>query len=171
MSSSLLHIIKLWVNLKSTILRLSAVIPKAVISDPSAIFNLVVVSCIGVLKLLSIDWYVEYLMSDMVAPASVRALLHFPTCTVIVGQSVMSATIAWLFEGSPPCSWKSLLGEGSISLMNLIPLPSHWSDHQSYNNPCVDLQSSPSCSSWDVVFCLILLDCELDWYDSCLEDL
>ena len=73
-SGSLSHIMKLWVNLKSTILRWSAVIPKAVISDPSAVFNLVVVACIGVLKLLSIVWYVEYLMRDMATPESIRAL-------------------------------------------------------------------------------------------------
>ena len=80
-------------NLKSAILRCSAGIPKAIIGDTSAIFNLVVVACIGVLKLLSIDWYVEYLMSDMAAPESMRALYCFPVCTVIVGQSVMSATV------------------------------------------------------------------------------
>ena len=73
-SGSLLHIMKLWVNLKSAILRLSAVIPNAVIGDPSAVFNLVVVVCIGALKLLSIVWYVEYLMSSMAASESIRAL-------------------------------------------------------------------------------------------------
>ena len=46
---------------------------------------------------------------------------------------------------------ESLLGEGSISLKDLSPLPSHWSDHQSCNNPCVDLQPLPSCS-WAVAF-------------------
>ena len=62
----------------------------------------------------------------------------------------MSATVTWLFEGSPPCSWKSLHEEGSVSLRDWIPLPSHWS----CNSPCVDPLSSPSCSSWDVVFTL-----------------
>ena len=65
---------------------------------------------------------------------------------------MMSATVTWLFEGSPPCSWESLFGEGSISLKDLSPLPRHWSGHQSCNNQCVDLQSSPSCSSRDVAF-------------------
>ena len=46
----------------------------AVIGDPSAVFNLVVVVCIGVLKLLSIVWYVEYLIRDMAAPESIRSL-------------------------------------------------------------------------------------------------
>ena len=110
-------------NLKSAILRWSAVIPNAIIDDPSAIFNLVVVVSIGVLKLLSIIWYVEYLMRDMAAPESIGALYHFPACTVIVGQSVMSATVTWLCGGSPPCSWKSLLGEGFISLKNLESSP------------------------------------------------
>ena len=67
---------------------------------------------------------------------------------------MMSATVTWFIEGSPPCSWESLLGEDSISLKDLSPLLSHWSDHQSCNNHCVDHQSSPLCSSWDVVFFL-----------------
>ena len=46
---------KLWVNLKSAILRCSAVTPNAVIGEPSAVFNLVFVGCIGVLKLLSMS--------------------------------------------------------------------------------------------------------------------
>ena len=46
----------------------------AVIGDPSVVFSLIEVACIGVLKLLSIAWYVEYLMRDMVAPESIRAL-------------------------------------------------------------------------------------------------
>ena len=71
-------------NLKSATLSWNAVIPNAVISDPSAVFNLVVVACVVVLKLLSIVWYVEYLMRDMAAPKSIRALQHFPACTVIV---------------------------------------------------------------------------------------
>ena len=61
-------------HLKSAILRWSAVIHKAIIGNPSAVFNLVVVFYIGVLKLLSIVWYMEYLMSDMVVPESMRAL-------------------------------------------------------------------------------------------------
>ena len=52
----------------------SAVIPNAVIGDPSAVFNFAIVSYIGVLKLLSIVWYVEYLMRNMAAPESIRAL-------------------------------------------------------------------------------------------------
>ena len=43
---------KLWVNLKSAIVRCSAVIPNAVIGELSTVFNLVFVGCIGVLKLL-----------------------------------------------------------------------------------------------------------------------
>ena len=66
----------------------------------------------------------------------------------------MSAPVTWLLEASPPCSWESLLGEDSISLNDLSPLLSHWSNHQSCNNQCVDLHSSPSCSSCDAVFFL-----------------
>ena len=70
MSGSLLHMM----NLKSAIINWSALIPNAVIGDQSAVFNFVMVACIGVLKLLSIVWYVEYLMRDMHAPESIRAL-------------------------------------------------------------------------------------------------
>ena len=62
-------------NLNSTIVRCSAVIPNAVIGDPSAVFNLVVVVYIGVLKLLSIAWYVQYLMRDMAAPESMSLIV------------------------------------------------------------------------------------------------
>ena len=40
---------KLCVNLKSAILRCKAVIPIADIGEPSAVFNLAVVGCMGVL--------------------------------------------------------------------------------------------------------------------------
>ena len=60
--------------MKSAILGWSALTPNAVIGDPSAVFNIFMVVCIGVLKLLSIAWYVEYLMRDMAAPESIRAL-------------------------------------------------------------------------------------------------
>ena len=71
-SGSLSHIMKLWVNLKSAILRGNAVIPNAIIGDLYAMlpYNMVVVICIGVLKLLSINWYVEYMMKAMAAPES-----------------------------------------------------------------------------------------------------
>ena len=64
----------------------------------------------------------EYLMRDMAPPESIRALYYLPACTIIMGQSMMSATVTWLLEGSSPGSWESLLGEDSISLKNLIPL-------------------------------------------------
>ena len=48
-SGSLLQITKLWVNLNSTILRYKAVIPRAAIGEPSVVFNLAVVGCMGVL--------------------------------------------------------------------------------------------------------------------------
>ena len=43
------QIIKLCVNLNSAILRCIAVTPRADIGDPSAVFNLAVVGCMGVL--------------------------------------------------------------------------------------------------------------------------
>ena len=91
-------------------------------------------------------------MSDMAAPESIRALQHLPACIIIVGQSVMSATVTWLLEGNPPCSWELLLGKGSISLKDLIAPVSHWSHHLSCSNQCAVLLSSPSCSSWDMAF-------------------
>ena len=43
-------------------------------------------------------------------------------CTVIVGQSVMSAIATLSVDGSPLCLWELLLGEGSTSLRTLILL-------------------------------------------------
>ena len=48
-SGSWLQFIKLCVNLKSAILRYNAVAPSADIVEPSAVFNLAVVGCMGVL--------------------------------------------------------------------------------------------------------------------------
>ena len=48
-SGSWLQIIKLWVNLNSAISKYSAVDPNANIGEPSAVFNLAVVGCMGVL--------------------------------------------------------------------------------------------------------------------------
>ena len=48
-SGSWLQIIKLCVNLNSAILRCSAADPSAYIGEPSAVFNLGVVGCMGVL--------------------------------------------------------------------------------------------------------------------------
>ena len=42
------QIIKLCVNLSSAILRCNAVVPIADIGEPSAVFNMAVVGCIGV---------------------------------------------------------------------------------------------------------------------------
>ena len=44
MSGTLWHMMKLWANLKSAILSLSAIIPNTVIGDPSAVFNFVMVA-------------------------------------------------------------------------------------------------------------------------------
>ena len=41
--------IKLCINLNSVILKCSAVMPNAVIKEPSAVFNSAVVGCMGVL--------------------------------------------------------------------------------------------------------------------------
>ena len=60
MSGNLLQRTKLCVNLKSAILRCSAVLPNAVISESSAVFNLAVVGelesssccqCVGMLSI------------------------------------------------------------------------------------------------------------------------
>ena len=65
---------KLKVYLKSATLRCSAVIANVVIGEPPAVFNLGFVGCIGVLKLLSMSQYMEYLISEIAAPESMRAL-------------------------------------------------------------------------------------------------
>ena len=93
MSGNLLQILKLLVNLKSAILKCNAVIPKGVIGELSVVFNLVVVGCIGVLKLPLKFLYVEYLRSEIAVPESIRALYHLPAWTIIVGQSVIYATV------------------------------------------------------------------------------
>ena len=64
----------------------------------------------------------------------------------------MSAIVTCLFEGSPPCSWGSLLGEGSTSLKTLIPLLSQWNDHLNCINLMVVLLSGPLYSSLDGTF-------------------
>ena len=66
----------------------------------------------------------------------------------------MSVTITWLLEGSPPCSWESLLGEGPTSLKTLIPLLNHWRDHLTCSSQFVGLLSSPSCPLSSVAFFL-----------------
>ena len=48
-SGNWLQIIKLCMNLKSTILRCNAVDPKVVMGEPSVVFSLAAMDCIGVL--------------------------------------------------------------------------------------------------------------------------
>ena len=48
-SGNLLQITKLCVNLNYAILKYKAVMPRAVTGEPSALFNLPVVGCMGVL--------------------------------------------------------------------------------------------------------------------------
>ena len=61
-SDSLLQIIKLCVNLNSTIIRCTSVIPKAVIGEPSAVFSFAVVGfcncpqCSYKLSILVVIW-------------------------------------------------------------------------------------------------------------------
>ena len=125
LSGNLSQMIKFCVNLKSATWQWSTIIPNTVIGNPSVVLNIVVVGWIEVLKLSSMSWYVEYLMSDIAAPESMRALQCFPAWSVIVGQSILSATVTGSCVVNPPCSWESLLGEGSFSLNDLSPLLSH----------------------------------------------
>ena len=48
--------------------------PKAVVREPSDVFNLAAVGCMGVLKLSSMFLLVEYQSSDMAAPESINGL-------------------------------------------------------------------------------------------------
>ena len=64
----------------------------------------------------------------------------------------MGAIVTGLFEGSPPCSWGSLLGEGSISLKTTILLLSQWNDNMNCSNLMVALLSGPLDSSLDGIF-------------------
>ena len=101
---------------------------------------------------------------DMEQPCSTTT-----ACTVIVRQSVLSATVTCLVEGGPLCSWMSLLGEGLVSLNDQIPPLSHWSDHQRCNSPCVDPQSSPSFSYWGVLFLMICWSVDLIYMSPALK--
>ena len=51
-----------------------AVIPRVVISEPLAVFNFAVVGWIGVLKVLLMCWYIQYLTIEMAAPELIKAL-------------------------------------------------------------------------------------------------
>ena len=48
-SGSWSQIMKLCVNLKSAVQRCSAVVPKVIMGEPSAVFSLAAVGCMGVL--------------------------------------------------------------------------------------------------------------------------
>ena len=67
-TGSLSQIMNLSENLKSAILSWSVVIPNAFIGDPSVVFNCINVTCIDVVKLISMFWYIEYLTREMAAP-------------------------------------------------------------------------------------------------------
>ena len=64
----------------------------------------------------------------------------------------MSVIVTCLFEDSPPCSWRSLLGEGSTSLKISFLLLSQWNDDLNCNNSMVVLLSGPWYSSLDQTF-------------------
>ena len=64
------------------------------------------------------------------SPESISALYHFTIWTVMVGQSVMCATVIVSLLGGHPYLWGALLGEGSPSLN---PCLIHWMVHQSCN--------------------------------------
>ena len=64
----------------------------------------------------------------------------------------MCAIVTCLFEGSTPCSWGLLLGEGSTSLKTLILLLSQRNHHLNCINPMVVLLSGLSYSSLDGTF-------------------
>ena len=74
--------------------------------------------------------YVEYLSNDIAARESINALYLLPAWTVMVGQSVMCATVITSVLGGPPHLWGALLREGSLSLN---PHLTHWKVHQSCN--------------------------------------
>ena len=52
----------------------------------------------------------------MAAPESIKALYLFPAYTVMMGQSVILATVIDSSIGGPPNLWGTLLREGSPSL-------------------------------------------------------
>ena len=64
-------------------------------------------------------------------PESISVLWHLPAWTIMVGQSIMHATVIISAVGGPPHSWGVLLREGSLSLN---PHLIHWMVPQSCNN-------------------------------------
>ena len=50
----------------------------------------------------------------MATPELINALYHFPVWTVIVGQSIIHATVMVSSTGGPPLSWGALLREGFL---------------------------------------------------------
>ena len=67
----------------------------------------------------------------MAAPESINTLYQFPVCTVIMGMSIIHATVIVSSIGGPPHSWSALLREGSFSLNHH---QNQYMCHQNYSN-------------------------------------
>ena len=115
MSGSLSHMMKVWENLKLAVQRCKVALPKGDTDDPSAVLRCTAAGSILVLWWSSIILYMLVWANKRAAPESIRALKHFPACTLTMGQSSTSPMESW-FEKCSLHSLSSLLGEGSNSL-------------------------------------------------------
>ena len=124
-SRSLLHMMTVYENLKSTIWRWRVVFPIKDMGDPSAILRCIAVVSILVLYWSSIMLYLLVYINEIVAPWSIRALKYFPAWTVTVEQAETSSVVNWCAGGFPPYLFESssLLEEGSSSLKHLSHHP------------------------------------------------
>ena len=86
-SSSLLHITKVWENLKFAMQKCKVALPSEDIDDPSAVSRCTAARSILVLWQSSIMLYTLVLANERAASESIRALNHFLVCTFTVGQS------------------------------------------------------------------------------------
>ena len=67
-------------------------------------------------------------------------------------RNVYQSIVTCLFWHSPPCSWGSLLGEGTTSLKTPVLLLHQWSYHPNCSNLMEVLLSGPSYSFQGVIF-------------------
>ena len=86
-SASLLHMIKVWENLKLAMQRCKVALPSEDIADPSTFLKCTAAGSILVLYWSSVMLYTLVQTSERADSESIRALNLLPACTVIVGQS------------------------------------------------------------------------------------
>ena len=103
----------------------------------------------------------------MVASESLNVLYCFPACTVMVGKSIIHATVMVSSTGGPPHSWDTLLREGIFGLNHHR---NHWIHH-------LNCRSQTGSHQWWLLYFLswcfdvILLELDEGLEDAVLLDL